>query len=444
MANGGIRPGEGQPNDDAGRGVVRGRDGFPRGASDGEAARGPNAASSAASKRSRRESDASDDVAEEGGPRACERVDWMNGAGPSGRTGCDSDADAPVLDGVGDATNTNIRQGRYVEDRLCPAVVRDKFVSADNFGVADFVQQYVGLLGAIAEDLEDDDVATDCDISVDAIRPSHPSAGGASGNGAGPSDRAADPTSPSPPRRRSSRRGQLAAPDDVVIRVAIFHPDKIHTRTQEVLVLGSQPLTALRDCIRCPRDAIDGHHGLGVPSAFLYVNKVFYDDMRDPRAVRYSTPIMDFITHRRSTDPNRDPKGGAGTAGPNGGGAGASAQFAVRDMEHTTFAHLDFKLGSGFPCVYCHQGCCEHKVAFMDMRLLHADDSPFVDDYPRTVFERATRRKLCQVCGLEPAKRLVYGEPLAPSSPCALCEECHACLGGGGEVYDYPLDIPRE
>jgi hypothetical protein len=59
--------------------------------------------------------------------------------------------------------------------------------------------------------------------------------------------------------------------------VTIFHASKYH-KLQEYLVLGSQPLTALRDRIYCQSDIM--FHGKNIPSGYFFIENTFYNDMR--------------------------------------------------------------------------------------------------------------------------------------------------------------------
>lgn len=51
-------------------------------------------------------------------------------------------------------------------------------------------------------------------------------------------------------------------------------------------MLGSQPLSALRDRVYCLQDKqLDGAH---TKSGYFFIEGKFYNDLRDPRALRYS------------------------------------------------------------------------------------------------------------------------------------------------------------
>ena len=71
---------------------------------------------------------------------------------------------------------------------------------------------------------------------------------------------------------------------------------------------------------------------------------------------------------------------------------GLDHKFKRATMEDVTFASLELKLGSGHPYVYCHQGCCEHRLAFHDLRAVHTDDRSLRSEYPRTIYHKFERR----------------------------------------------------
>ncbi len=72
---------------------------------------------------------------------------------------------------------------------------------------------------------------------------------------------------------------------------------------QRIEILGSQSLSDLRDAMRCPQDMVylgdcsealdkpDVHvpaHAI-YPSSYFFIEKVFYDDLRNPNSTRLST-----------------------------------------------------------------------------------------------------------------------------------------------------------
>ncbi len=72
---------------------------------------------------------------------------------------------------------------------------------------------------------------------------------------------------------------------------------------QEFWVLGSQPLAALRDAVRCPADDNMRAVGLASPAAYLHLEAAFFNDLRDPGAADLSAPVRAFCGAMRLRPP---------------------------------------------------------------------------------------------------------------------------------------------
>ncbi len=78
------------------------------------------------------------------------------------------------------------------------------------------------------------------------------------------------------------------SPTEIIISVAFYHQEK-GIKSQEYLVLGSQPLTALKERFYCLSDHI--LDGPSTKSSFFFIENTFYNDFRDPNALDYSRYI---------------------------------------------------------------------------------------------------------------------------------------------------------
>eukprot|EP00951_Prasinocladus_malaysianus_P031943 scaffold308873_cov42-Prasinocladus_malaysianus.AAC.1 len=67
-------------------------------------------------------------------------------------------------------------------------------------------------------------------------------------------------------------------------------------------------------------------------------------------------------------------------------------------LEGTTFADLWLRVGLSAGNLYCHQGCCEHMIAFGDVRQIHPTDPQSRSAYPLIVYRRGHFTRLCDVC----------------------------------------------
>jgi len=194
--------------------------------------------------------------------------------------------------------------------------------------------------------------------------------------------------------------------DDAILRVAFYHP---HTfaKQQEFLVLASQPLTALRDRIYCLQDKQRGAQA-GPNSGFFFIEGRFYDDMRHPDNIRYSTTIINWVMENE-----RYQQPGLGL-------------FDAADMQTTTFDDLSIRLGSHY--LYQHHGDCRHVFIFKELRMVNDADVQNVHAYPLRVFQMKSRRRKCRVCDIFPAAYVTYGDKLANENPFFYCEECYRTM----------------
>ncbi|KAG7165822.1 snRNA-activating protein complex subunit 3-like [Homarus americanus] len=137
--------------------------------------------------------------------------------------------------------------------------------------------------------------------------------------------------------------------------------DRFPSHSQELLLLGSQKLTELRDAIICIND--------------LAINQELSND-----------PELYRVAHI----PNNHTK----------------------CMQETTF--LDLELRLGYPYVYLHLGNCEHIITFTDVRLHHQDDIQGRTRYP---LFRGQASKLS-------VNWIVREEPRLPVPNAHLCDRC--------------------
>ncbi|QDZ18532.1 snRNA transcription factor [Chloropicon primus] len=339
--------------------------------------------------------------------------------------------------------------GGEIQDRLGPATGRFDFATAYSVDVGRFPGNYEeAQLKLLDEMCKGEREGGGCDVSLDAI------SGGLDrerGEAASCSALGGGGTS------SSTSLVQRVSEDEVILTVGIYHPEKPATVMQEVLVLGSQKLTDLKDKISCQRETIAKMHGVEAPSGFFFINGTFYDDLREEGSIRYSENILQFIEHKQEQGKEAVltlARGSPKQQEERLERSGLNHKFTQRRMEDVTFDELEVKLGSGFPSyVYCHQGCCEHRIAFHDLRLAHKDDRALVSEYPRVVYQKFERRCKCMICGCDEGRHIVYDDKHALCSPCIMCEGCHQSLHlseegeklyDGYRMYTYPMGVPKE
>ncbi|XP_077989484.1 snRNA-activating protein complex subunit 3-like [Glandiceps talaboti] len=208
---------------------------------------------------------------------------------------------------------------------------------------------------------------------------------------------------------------------DVLLSVVFFHPLVKHSRAvidKEILILGQQCLMDLKEKILCVSDLSvpgDFSEAPDLPqdnkaqdnfkSSFFYIENVFYNDMSHPLCRDLSIPIKEWAKERKR---------------------GWPMSFTTQKMEETTLNELNIKLGK--PYLYCHQGDCEHVIAFSDLRLLHADDCHDLSQYPLVTRKLQYQRLICRVCKLFTSKWVTEEDSHAPEDPCFFCDKCFRML----------------
>ncbi|KAK3870941.1 hypothetical protein Pcinc_023876 [Petrolisthes cinctipes] len=233
-----------------------------------------------------------------------------------------------------------------------------------------------------------------------------------------PTEDRAQPTSLSDSLYQSQR--------DILLNVRIQRPyhkkmymkrpsNRFPTHSQELLVLGSQKLTVLRDHINCINDmAVNQdlsdspqfchlsyltNNSMEFPSGFFYINGVIYDDMRHPGSKRYSENIINWAKKNSEI---------------------GKIESAV--MEETKIEDLELRLG--YPYVYMHQGNCEHLLVFTDIRLHHQHDVQDLNQYPVLRGQALKIAKKCNICSLCLANWIVKDDPRIMMPYMHVCDSC--------------------
>ncbi|XP_065856274.1 snRNA-activating protein complex subunit [Euphorbia lathyris] len=219
---------------------------------------------------------------------------------------------------------------------------------------------------------------------------------------------------------------------DVVLCIEVYHNIQQWTKAQELLVLGRQPLTEIRDKIYCMTDQVMQKAGQHDPSGYFLIEDVFCNDMRDPSAIDYSQPIFDWLRNSKdealrkwecivSGELQRKQKAVIGEV--------RSPQlppFRRVEMRKTRFCDLRFRLGAGY--VYCHQGDCKHTIVIRDMRLIHPEDSQNRSAYPIVRYQVKLRVQKCQICKIFRATKVTVDDKWTAYNPCYFCNDCYYLL----------------
>ncbi|XP_031397078.1 snRNA-activating protein complex subunit isoform X2 [Punica granatum] len=219
---------------------------------------------------------------------------------------------------------------------------------------------------------------------------------------------------------------------EVVLSVEVYHNNRKFNKTQEFLVLGRQLLTELRDKIYCITDHVMEKACSYDPSGYFLIEDIFCNDLRDPSAVDYSEPILEWLRTSKeealqkwdcivSGELQQKQKAVIGEVSNL-----QLPQFKAVEMQKARFCDLKFQLGAGY--LYCHQGDCKHTIVIRDMRLIHPDDVQNRAAYPITTFQHKTRALKCSVCRIYRATRVTLDDKWAQENPCYFCENCYFLL----------------
>ncbi|XP_028134615.1 snRNA-activating protein complex subunit 3 [Diabrotica virgifera virgifera] len=187
--------------------------------------------------------------------------------------------------------------------------------------------------------------------------------------------------------------------------------EKLRFKT-EIDILGSNFLSDVIDKIECPADTMilpeventkvdiqqfkDARRWY--PSRFLFINGVFYNDMRQPNAVDLSPKIIKWAADKNI------------------------GNFTTAKMDETRFCDLKPRLG--YPYVYVHQGDCEHIFVFADARLLQSRDCLVSKMYPRTLAFNNDSNNMCSLCLKRVVKWTVRKCDRLPHEKVFLCTDC--------------------
>ncbi|KAI6704182.1 hypothetical protein NL676_013318 [Syzygium grande] len=240
---------------------------------------------------------------------------------------------------------------------------------------------------------------------------------------------------------------------EIVLCVEVYHNVRRWIKTQEFLVLGRQLLTELRDKIYCMMDHIMRKAGKHDSSGYFLIEDFFCNDLRDPAAIDYSEPILEWLRNSKDEALKKWECILAGELGQKQkdvvGDTAISQlpQFKTVEMQKTRFCDLKFQLGAAY--LYCHQGDCKHTIVIRDMRLIHPEDVHNRAAYPIVTFQQKTRAQKCCVCKIYRATKVTLDDKWAKENPCYFCDNCYfllhyskdsSLLYSDFSVYDYHHD----
>ncbi|XP_025836009.1 snRNA-activating protein complex subunit 3-like [Agrilus planipennis] len=216
----------------------------------------------------------------------------------------------------------------------------------------------------------------------------------------------------------------LVPGSDYLVTIKIFRPFLFQFETknfsnklkagQQIQAIGGNRLSQIRDLIICSLDKklckeIEGRNIAKenkeeenplvlYPSNFLFIENVFYNDLRATGSIDYSEVIREWAKEKNIKD------------------------LKTADMDGTFVK--DLKPRIGYPYVYVHQGNCEHLVVFTDARLLMKDDCLCPYDYPYVMTTNRQYSRKCAICGTNNAQVVCTECDRLPNEHMLMCQEC--------------------
>eukprot|EP00658_Telonema_sp_P-2_P024091 TRINITY_DN19664_c0_g1_i1.p1 TRINITY_DN19664_c0_g1~~TRINITY_DN19664_c0_g1_i1.p1 ORF type:complete len:385 (+),score=77.30 TRINITY_DN19664_c0_g1_i1:244-1398(+) len=216
--------------------------------------------------------------------------------------------------------------------------------------------------------------------------------------------------------------------DECILSVSVYHPCQPKIE-QQILVLGSQRLTDLKDKIYCLKDRV--YRSLlnegAAQSSFFFIQNTFYNDTRLPTAHKASSVILEWArSHWRTTDP--------------------PAVLEERVMEEAVMSELPVLPREQY--LMCHMGNCEHLVVFDQVEMVHSEAVSSTGSFPVQVYQPPRKLRKCTICNIHVAVKETRSDELAPCDPCFFCNVCYRQLHYSEEgellynytVYDYHHD----
>lgn len=219
---------------------------------------------------------------------------------------------------------------------------------------------------------------------------------------------------------------------EILLCIEVYHSRKAWVKTQEILVLGQQLLTELRDKIYCLTDEIMKLSKKNDSSGYFLIEDIFYNDLREAGAIDYSKPILDWLKTSEKTALEKWECIISGELQQKqkellGSGNGPKLpRLKAHSMQSTRFCDFSFRLGAGY--LYCHQGDCKHVMVIRDMRLIHPQDVQNRAAYPLIMFQSKLRFQKCSSCKIYKAIKVTVDDKWAPENPCYFCGICYYML----------------
>ncbi|EDL46051.1 hypothetical protein, conserved [Plasmodium vivax] len=191
----------------------------------------------------------------------------------------------------------------------------------------------------------------------------------------------------------------LSSNETFIISVSFYHPIR-GIKIAEYEILSSQTLADLTDVFFC----FDSSN-YGLPQfegSVYYIDGVLYPDLRSPSALDYSACILEFYKKKKESNFIRPP---------------------YKVLQHkAVIGQMEIPLYQR--CCFLHQGNCEHRIIFNNIRQYNSLRDGESSKYPLRTFKPNIAKKLCLCCRKNMAQRIVLDCYLFKENPSYVCNCC--------------------
>ncbi|KJP88465.1 hypothetical protein AK88_01917 [Plasmodium fragile] len=212
---------------------------------------------------------------------------------------------------------------------------------------------------------------------------------------------------------RSPSIQNLTSKETFIISVSFYHPIR-GIKIAEYELLSWQTLADLTDVFFC----FDSSN-YGLPQfngSVYYIDGVLYPDLRSPNATDYSACIFEFYKKKKENNFIRPP---------------------YKILQHkAVLAEMEIPLYQ--KCCFLHQGNCEHRIIFNNIRQYNSLRDKEFSKYPFRTFKPNIAKKFCLCCHKNIAQKIVLDCYLFKENPSYICNCCFDLflLDGDGNPVD--------
>lgn len=221
---------------------------------------------------------------------------------------------------------------------------------------------------------------------------------------------------------RNNLESDVIEQPETVISVALYHPIRVSHCMAEFEILGSQPLSVLRDKFYCPVDFLelegdtyltkDNKADEKQSSSYFLIENHFYEETRNNNAL-YSSLINKWMQSLdRDTIKDKD-------------------KFTHSPMSEVPLDFIRFKLE--IPYLFVHQGNCCHRIIFKEVRIHSKNDVSLKNLYPRITYEEIRKKVLCKICKSASPSWITIKDELVDEDPYIWCHTCFS-------LFHYEVD----